>query len=189
MSIVKLCGGKLIGVGTIIAKNQFDGKWSAGSYTVSLEPPPSALRAAGAEGTTQWYDATHQHYECLEVFCVNEFLAVRGIRPLTHDSQSSASSHSVLATTPDLIVCVDVDSGANIFVDEMQHNLRLALLHLPCAACWREGEALQRASPKSELFPLPDCCHVDPVLLPNPMSAPISVCQEFRSQPNHAESN
>jgi len=66
----------------------------------------------------------------------NEFLMAR-------------SGDKVLASTPDLICTVDLETGEPITAEQVRYGLRVAVLGLPCVPAWRTAAALQRVGPRA----------------------------------------
>lgn len=52
-----------------------------------------------------------------------------------------------IASTPDLIVALDSESGAALATDELQYGQRLSLIVWPCDPVWRTEEGLRRTGP------------------------------------------
>ncbi|TDM08006.1 MAG: DUF917 domain-containing protein [Ideonella sp. MAG2] len=66
----------------------------------------------------------------------NEFLMAR-------------SGDKVLASTPDLICVVDLETGEPITAEQVRYGLRVAVLGLPCVPQWRSSAALQLVGPRA----------------------------------------
>lgn len=57
------------------------------------------------------------------------------------------SQGEVLASTPDLIVTVDLETGEPITAEQARFGLRVAVLGIPCVADWRTPAALALVGP------------------------------------------
>lgn len=66
----------------------------------------------------------------------NEFLMAR-------------SGSRVLASTPDLICTVDMETGEPITAEQVRYGLRVAVLGLPCVPEWRSPAAIQLVGPRA----------------------------------------
>ena len=54
----------------------------------------------------------------------------------------------VVATTPDLIMTLELDSGEPIPAEEIRYGFRVAVIGLPCDDRWRTPEGLRLAGPR-----------------------------------------
>jgi len=66
----------------------------------------------------------------------NEFLMAR-------------SGDKVLASTPDLICTVDMETGEPITAEQIRYGLRVAVLGLPCVPEWRTAAAIRLVGPRA----------------------------------------
>jgi DUF917 family protein len=66
----------------------------------------------------------------------NEFLMAR-------------SGDRVLASTPDLICTVDMESGEPITAEQVRYGLRVAVLGVPCVKEWRDPAAIDLVGPRA----------------------------------------
>jgi DUF917 family protein len=66
----------------------------------------------------------------------NEFLMAR-------------SGERVLASTPDLICTVDMETGEPITAEQIRYGLRIAVLGLPCVPEWRTPAAIRLVGPRA----------------------------------------
>jgi DUF917 family protein len=55
----------------------------------------------------------------------------------------------VLASTPDLICMVDLETGEPITAEQVRYGLRVAVLGLPCVPQWRTAAAIQLVGPRA----------------------------------------
>jgi DUF917 family protein len=62
---------------------------------------------------------------------------------------------AVLASTPDLIVVADAESGRAIATERVRYGQRIALLGIPCAPIWRTPRGLEIAGPERFGYPGP----------------------------------
>ena len=54
----------------------------------------------------------------------------------------------VLATTPDLIVVLDLESGEPVTGELLRYGLRVAVLGIPCVSQWRTDAGLKLVGPR-----------------------------------------
>jgi DUF917 family protein len=71
----------------------------------------------------------------LTLHAQNEFLAARG-------------PGGVLASTPDLVIVLDLDSGLPITTEELRYGYRVSVLAAPCDPRWRSEAGLALAGPR-----------------------------------------
>ncbi|OWQ83791.1 hypothetical protein CDN99_25315 [Roseateles aquatilis] len=74
--------------------------------------------------------------EDVELLYQNEFLVAR-------------SEERILASTPDLICTVDMETGEPITAEQVRYGLRVAVLGLPCVPEWRTPAAIARVGPRA----------------------------------------
>jgi DUF917 family protein len=55
----------------------------------------------------------------------------------------------VLATVPDLISVVDVQTGAAVATEELMHGMRIAVLAMPCDPLWRTEKGIATVGPRA----------------------------------------
>jgi uncharacterized protein len=73
---------------------------------------------------------------CATLLYQNEFLMAR-------------IGSKVLASTPDLICMVDLETGEPITAEQVRYGLRVAVLGLPCVPEWRTTEAINLVGPRA----------------------------------------
>jgi DUF917 family protein len=54
----------------------------------------------------------------------------------------------ILATTPDLIVVLDQESGRPITTENLRYGMRTAVMAVPCAPQWRSGKGIALVGPR-----------------------------------------
>jgi DUF917 family protein len=55
--------------------------------------------------------------------------------------------NKVLASTPDLICTVDMETGEPITAEQVRYGLRVAVLGIPCVPEWRTTAAIDLVGP------------------------------------------
>ncbi|MBS0629386.1 MAG: DUF917 domain-containing protein [Verrucomicrobia bacterium] len=90
---------------------------------------------AVVEGFLQGSVKINGEQKVVEVLYQNEFLIAR-------------EGEEVLATTPDILTIVELESGTPITSDALRYGLRVALLALPAPAIWKTTEGLALVGPK-----------------------------------------
>lgn len=83
----------------------------------------------------------------------NEFLLAREF-PFSSQSKEAkeagaAAGGQVLATVPDLICCIDSETGSAVPVEEIRYGLRVSLLVIACSPVLRTEAALKVVGPSA----------------------------------------
>lgn len=86
-------------------------------------------------GVAQLQGLDEYQQQRLSLLFQNEFLLAR-------------TDSTVLCTTPDLIVLVDLETGEPITAEQARYGLRAAVLGIPCVPAWRTPEAIALVGPR-----------------------------------------
>lgn len=62
---------------------------------------------------------------------------------------SAEQDGQIVATAPDLIVCLDAETGEATLTEEIRYGFRVAVIAAPCGPCWRTEAGLDLAGPRS----------------------------------------
>ena len=82
------------------------------------------------------------------IYFQNEFLAI-----VPHKASVPLEETTPLATTPDIIVVIEVETGQPLSTEKLRHGLRVQVLVLPPPTIWTSPEGLRLVGPKEFGFP------------------------------------
>lgn len=150
--IVELLGGKVIFVGIIAGNERVEKKgFSAGTLLVR----------GGAGGSGGSDSSSSSSSLTMKINYINENIA-------------ASVNGTFVATTPDCISVLDVDSGEAIFCDQYKFGVRVAVVAFPCHAAYRSGTPLHETMPRK----LDKDLNTDPVLMLQARPAVVSYCDQ-----------
>lgn len=96
-----------------------------------------------ARGFTQLRGIDNDEGSSITIRFQNEYLIVTRT---TDDGDGSDAE--VLASVPDLIICLDLETGDPITTEELRYGFRVAVIGAPCYDAWRSAEGLSLVGPR-----------------------------------------
>ena len=85
---------------------------------------------------------------CAEIVGLDAFAGRRASLLFQNEFLLAREGETILATTPDLIVALDMESGEPVTGELMRYGLRVAVLGIPCVDQWRSEAGLLLVGPR-----------------------------------------